>query len=114
MVAGIILIIVLQAVIVAWMVFITLLMFSHDTDLKAVQADKIRDYIDMVKDYADRIETIVDKYRVVKQSAEETRDQTKRLQHDIQLQQAHAAIRTTDQPVFKYVEPAEDPEEPRS
>ena len=114
MVAGIILIIVLQTVIVAWMVFITLLMFSHDTDLKAVQADKIRDYIDMVKDYAGRIETIVDEYKMVKQSAEETRDQTKRLQHDIQLQQAHAVIRPTDQPVFKYVEPAEDPEEPRS
>ena len=92
MVAGIILIIVLQAVIVAWMVCITLLMFSHDTDLKAAQADKIRDYINMVKNYADRIETIVDEYKMVKQSAEETRDQTKRLQHDIQLQQAHAAI----------------------
>ena len=114
MVAGIILIIVLQTVIVAWMVFITLLMFSHDADLKATQADKIREYIDMVKDYADRIETIVDEYKMVKQSAEETRDQTKRLQHDIQLRQVHAAIRPIDKPVFNCVEPAEDPDEPRS
>lgn len=114
MVVGLVLIIILQAVIVAWMVFMTLLMFSHDTDLKAAQADKIRDYIDMVKDYAGRIETIVDEYKMVKQSAEETRDQTKRLQHDIQLQQAHAAIRPIDKPVFNYVEPAEDPEDPRS
>ena len=114
MVTGIILIIILQAVIVAWMVFITLLMFSHDADLKAAQADKISEYIDMVKDYADRIEKIVEEYQNVKKSAEETRDQTKRLQHDIQLQHAHAVIRPTDQPVFKYVEPAEDPEEPRS
>lgn len=114
MVVGLVLIIILQAVIVAWMVFMTLLMFSHDTDLKATQADKIRDYIDMVKAYADRIETIVDDYKMVRKSAEETRDQTKRLQHDIQLQQARAAIRPTDQPVFKYVEPEEDPEEPRS
>ena len=113
MVTGLILIIILQAVIVAWMVFITLLMFSHDTELKDVQADKIRDYIDMVKDYAGRIETIVGEYKRVKQSAEETRDQTKRLQHDIQLQQAHKVIRPIDKPVFNYVEP-EDPEEPRS
>ena len=113
MVTGLILIIILQAVIVAWMVFITLLMFSHDTELKDVQADKIRDYIDMVKDYAGRIETIVGEYKRVKQSAEETRDQTKRLQHDIQLQQAHTVIRPIDKPVFNYVEP-EDPEEPRS
>ncbi|MBR2677625.1 MAG: hypothetical protein IKE28_12035 [Solobacterium sp.] len=109
-----ILIIALQTVIVAWMVFITLLMFSHDTELKDVQADKIRDYIDKVTDYADRVEKIVGEYQNVKKSAEETRDQTKRIQHDIQLQQAVVAMRPVDQPVFKYVEPEEDPEEPRS
>lgn len=109
-----ILIIALQAVIVAWMVFITLLMFSHDTDLKAVQAAKIAEYIDKVTDYADRVEKIVGEYQNVKKSAEETRDQTKRIQHDIQLQQAVVAMRPVDQPVFKYVEPEEDPEDPRS
>ena len=83
-----ILIIALQAVIVAWMVFITLLMFSHDTELKDVQADKIRDYIDKVTDYADRVEKIVGEYQNVKKSAEETRDQTKRIQHDIQIGRA--------------------------
>ena len=108
------LIVILQAVIVAWMVFITLLTFSHDTDLRNVQADKITEYIGKVKEYAGRIEGIVGEYQKVKKSAEEARDQAKNIQHDIQLQQARSAMNPVSQPVFTYKEPEEDPEEPRS
>lgn len=108
------LIVILQAVIVAWMVFITLLMFSHDTDIKCLKPKKIQEYVADVEKYAGRVEEIIEEIKSDRAKAQQVVDQAKKIQHDVQLQQARSAMNPVNQPVFKYVEPEEDPENPRS
>lgn len=99
-----ILIVVLQAVIVAWMVFITLLIYAHDNDIKALNG-----LYEKVDRYAERVEQIVKDTEKDKKFALDTIQQTRRLQ-DI----AGSMLKKQDAKPFRYVEAPEDPEEPRS
>ena len=105
MVTGLILIIILQAVIVAWMVFVTMLIFAHDN---INQLDGLYDKVDK---YAQRVEQIVADTANDKKFALETIQQTRRLQ-DI----AGSMLKKQEEGAkpFKFDEAPEDPEEPRS
>ena len=106
MVTGLILIIILQAVIVAWMVFVTMLIFAHDKNIN--QLDGLYDKVDK---YAQRVEQIVADTANDKKFALETIQQTRRLQ-DI----AGNMLKKQEEGAkpFKFDEAPEDPEEPRS
>lgn len=106
MVTGLVLIIILQAVIVAWMVFVTMLIFAHDSDIKG-----LRDLYEVVDKYAHRVEQIVSDTAEDKKFALETIQQTRRLQ-DI----AGSMLKKQEEGAkpYKFEEKPEDPEEPRS
>ena len=106
MVTGLVLIIILQAVIVAWMVFVTMLIFAHDSDIKG-----LRDLYEVVDKYAHRVEQIVSDTAEDKKFALETIQQTRRLQ-DI----AGSMLKKQEEgsKPYKFEEKPEDPEEPRS
>ena len=106
MVTGLILIIILQAVIVAWMVFVTMLIFAHDKNIN--QLDGLYDKVDK---YAQRVEQIVADTANDKKFALETIQQTRRLQ-DIAGNMLKK--QEQDSKPFKFDEAPEDPEEPRS
>ena len=99
-----ILIIALQAVIVAWMVFITLLIYAHDKDIKLVDG-----LYEKVEKYASRVEQVMDDTAKDKKFALETIQQTRRLQDIVS-----SKLQKQEEKPFHYVEAPEDPEEPRS
>ena len=99
-----ILIIALQAVIVAWMVFITLLIYAHDKNINLLNG-----LYEKVEKYSNRVEQITADTAEDKKFALETIQQTRRLQDIVS-----SKLQKKEEKPFHYVEAPEDPEEPRS
>lgn len=99
-----ILIIALQAVIVAWMVFITLLIYAHDKNINLLNG-----LYEKVEKYSNRVEQIMADTAEDKKFAHEVIQQTRRLQAIVS-----SKLQKQEENPFHYVEAPEDPEEPRS